>query len=216
MDAISLCVSNYLNWQIKLENRFKNDIGNDCLITIDGTDCPINEPRPFDKAYYSHKSNGPAMRYEVGVSILGGDIVWVNGPFRAGANPDLVIFKNMLMHLLEPHERVEADNGYIALDPSHCKTPKGHRASYCEHTEERMKKVASVARARQETANSRLKAFNILRSFRHDVRKHGTVFKAVVTLVQLSIMTDSPLFQVSSEHYNDSLDILEWEQRQGE
>lgn len=120
----------------------------------------------------------------------------------------------MLEHLLEPFEQVEADGGYNACKA--CKTPKGHRASYCEGAMERMLKAASVARARQETANSRLKAFNILKSFRHDVRKHGTVFKAVAALVQLSIQTDSPLFKVSSKEYNDTIDLLKFEKQEEE
>ena len=41
---------------------------------VDGTDCILYEPRPFSKNHYSHKSNEPALRYEVDLSTLGGDI----------------------------------------------------------------------------------------------------------------------------------------------
>ena len=46
-----------------------NDIGNRCLITLDGTDVSINEPSPFNNKWYSHKLNGPGLRYEVGICI---------------------------------------------------------------------------------------------------------------------------------------------------
>ena len=86
-----------------MENRFKDDMGNDCLMTVDGTDCPINEPKPFNKAYYSHKMNGLALRYEVGVSILCGDICWVHGPFRAGANSDVSVLKDFVDILIQAY-----------------------------------------------------------------------------------------------------------------
>ena len=100
-----------IRW-IKLSNRYRGDIGNDCLLTVDGVDCMTLEPQPFNRLNFSHKFNGPAVRYEVAISILGGDICWVNGPFRPGANPDAVIFSSGLRHQLDEGARVEADNGY--------------------------------------------------------------------------------------------------------
>ena len=41
---------------------------------------------------FSEKFNGPALKYEVGVCIATGHIVWVNGPFM-GAEADVTIFK---------------------------------------------------------------------------------------------------------------------------
>ena len=156
------------------------------------------EPQPFNRLNFSHKFNGPAVRYEVAISILGGDICWVNGPFRPGANPDAVIFSSGLRHQLDEGERVEADNGYISLDPQYCKCPKGYR-----HLSEENSRGSRRARARHETANSRLKAFDVLKCFRHEVMKHGEVFRAVALIVQVSIEVDSPLFEVNETHYND-------------
>ena len=64
------------------------DPGQRCKITVDGTDFRIQEPSPFDPKWYSHKFRGPGLRYEIGVCIKTGWIVWVNGPFPAGAWPD--------------------------------------------------------------------------------------------------------------------------------
>lgn len=45
---------------ICLNNRFlQYDGTTSCLISVDGTDCPIFEPWPFDKQWYSKKFNGP-------------------------------------------------------------------------------------------------------------------------------------------------------------
>jgi hypothetical protein len=55
-----------------------------CKITVDGTNFWIYEPMPFDRKWYSHKINGPAVRYKVGICIKTGWIVWINGPFPAG------------------------------------------------------------------------------------------------------------------------------------
>lgn len=60
------------------------DTGNQALVTVDGTDMPCE--MLFDKRFYSHKFNGNGVRYEVGVCIATGDIVWISGPFRCGVN----------------------------------------------------------------------------------------------------------------------------------
>jgi hypothetical protein len=79
--------------QIVWENRFKRPTTNDCLVSVDGTDCPTQEPTPFSPVNYSYKFNGPGLRYEVALCILTGDIVWVNGPFEPGKYSDLAIFR---------------------------------------------------------------------------------------------------------------------------
>jgi hypothetical protein len=41
---------------IKLENTFRqNDRTTDCLMSVDGTDCPVFEPWPWDPKWYSKK-----------------------------------------------------------------------------------------------------------------------------------------------------------------
>ena len=88
------------------------DIGCNCLVTVDGTDCRINEPSPFSRSWFSHKFKGPGLRYEIGLCIQTGWIVWVNGPYPPGEWPDLRIARDRLVHLLEPGELYLADSGY--------------------------------------------------------------------------------------------------------
>ena len=56
---------------------------------MDGTDFETLDKKTFDVARYSHKFNGPAVRYEVATSIQTCDIVWVNGPFLPSLFNDL-------------------------------------------------------------------------------------------------------------------------------
>ena len=94
----------------------KNDVGLPKKITVDGTDFLCQPPNDGDerRSWISHKFKKPAVRYEVGVAIQTGSIVWISGPWRAGRYPDISIFQNsgLKEKLLEASERAEADLGY--------------------------------------------------------------------------------------------------------
>ena len=165
-------------------------------MVVDCTDCPILEPHPFDRGWYSHKTNGPGLRWEIGTSIQNGDICWINGPFASGAWPDEIIFRHDLRQQLEPNELVHADRGYRNYqgDPMQFITPNVP----CTYG---MLRGNQVARARHEAINGRFKRFRILSSpFRHELHKHSTCFRAVATLVQLQLRHDEPAFQI---HYTE-------------
>eukprot|EP00977_Amphora_coffeiformis_P014276 scaffold3950_cov138-Amphora_coffeaeformis.AAC.1 len=127
------------------KNRKKGDILNDCLVSVDGTDFLV----PFHgRKFHSHKFKfGSGLRYEVAVSILGGDLVWINGPYEAGLWPDIKIIRNALISELEPGERVEADDGYRGEAPQYVKCPRSMGSD--EITEA----MAAIVRRRQETVN---------------------------------------------------------------
>ena len=138
-------------------------------MTIDGTDCPIQEPKRFDKSYYLHKIRAAGLRYEVGVNIQTGDIVWVNGPYKCGAFPDLKIFREKLKSLLDCGEYVEADNGY-------CGEPKCVRVA-SSIVSKKDKCAKGKACARHETINCCFKKYCVLsKFFRHDRSKHQNCF----------------------------------------
>jgi DDE superfamily endonuclease len=165
-----------------------SDNGSICKITVDGTDCRIQEPQPFCTKWYSHKFKGPGIRYEVGLCIQTGWIVWINGPFPCGSHPDIKIARSWLFDLLEPGEKVLADGGYRD-GGVHAVTPTGL------HNEDDYMK--SVARSRHETVNGRIKNFHILKNiYRSNLNDHGSVFSACAVITQIAIQTDEPLFQV--------------------
>ena len=121
--------------------------------------------------------------------------MWINGPFPAGAFPDVEIFRSCLSLWLDRDERVEADDGYIGDAPYKVKCP----ASLTNPDETQA--IQAIVRMRQETINMRLKQWEILKQvYRHDITKHGYVLRAVAVVVQVAIENGEPLFQVD---YND-------------
>jgi hypothetical protein len=172
-----------------------NDNGSTCLVTVDGTDFRICEPTNFDKKWFSHKFNGPGVRYEIGICIQTGWIVWINGPFPCGT-PDLCIARNALIFELDQDEMYLADGGYNDGNQFSV-TPSGN------HTE--LDRMKSVARARHEAVNSLFKNYGILEHrYRHCRSLHGRVFSAIANIIQLTIMKQGPVFQVD---YYDGMEI---------
>ena len=110
--------TNSLVKKVRWEDRLIGDDGQRRAKTsTDGTDVPICEPSPFSRSWWSHKLNGPALRYELCVAIGSSKIVWVHGPFRAGRWPDTKIFKMGLRQLLHLFgKKTIADAGYRGLD----------------------------------------------------------------------------------------------------
>ena len=73
------------------------------MVSVDGSDFRIGEPSPFSEKWFSHKFRGAGLRYEMGISVACGDIVWVNGPFPCGSYHDLQIFRSGMQRHLEPN-----------------------------------------------------------------------------------------------------------------
>jgi hypothetical protein len=169
--------------------------GSKCLASIDGTDFRIQEPSPFDPGWYSHKFKGPGLRYEVGVALQTGDIVWLNGPFPCGSHSDRKIARDEgLIASLSPGEYFVADGGYKG---DFAETPTGYN-----NDDQRMK---SLARARHETVNGRFKQFGILQQvFRSDDITHRTAMRAIVNICQIVIEQESPLFAIG---YDDTVEL---------
>jgi len=183
--------------QIIWENRYANDIGNDCLVSVDGTDFPLAWGSN-DTRLYSHKFRRPGLRYEIALCLLTGDIVWSSGPHLPGLYNDLQIFRQELIHLLDDDERVEADDGYLGECPNKCKCPGGP-----DHLKNR-ERLNAIQRNRHETVNERFKNFGCMKNkFRHDIEKHGQCFNCVVLLTQLEIWEGAGLFPI---RYDDMLD----------
>ena len=183
--------------QIVFESRLgAHNVLNDCTMTVDGTDFRIPQKGAATKgnAFASHKYAGKsALRYELGVDILAGNLVWIQGPYPAGKYTDIVIFNKVLRNFLEPGERVEADEGYCG-HPDKIKCP-GNDANPAEN-----RAMQGRVRARHETLNGRLKNWGILSQvFRHHIMMHGDVFRACAVVTQLTIEDGEPLF----EEYED-------------
>ena len=164
------------------ENRYVNDIGNNCLASVEGTDFQLAWGAKY-KRFVCHKfKKKPGLRYEVAVCLRTSDIVWINGPHYPGTHNDIAIFQMALIHLLDDGERLEADRGYIGEHPTYIKMPTG-----IDQNENRQW-LDQRHRNRHETVNRRFKVFNCMNSkFRHSMEKHGDCFNCVATLTQLSM-----------------------------
>ena len=166
-----------------------DDNGSECLVSIDGADFKIQEPEPFSPIWYSHKHNGPGLRYEVGVCIQTGWIVWLNGPFAPGENNDLKIFRSGLSMELDDGERVEADKGYRG--ELQIRVPSDFEGR------QEWKWMKGRVLARHEAINGKMKEFKILSSvYRGEREKHYLIFKAVAGIIQSEIVNDRAIFEV--------------------
>jgi hypothetical protein len=160
------------------------------IISVDGTDCPIEEPRPFDKAWFSNKFKGPGVKYEVALDVLTGECVWINGPFKASKS-EVTIYRNGLKHLIPEGKLVVADKA-LRGEPATASVPN-------HLDDEDVAELKKCIRARQETFFSRMKAFHVLKEpFRHKpvLEKHKACFEAVAVLIQYGILNGSPLFHI--------------------
>jgi hypothetical protein len=90
---------------------------NGCSVTVDGTYFIIYEPTNFSKKWFSHKFNGPGIRYEVAILIKGGQIVHIQGLYPAGKWPDIKIFRECLKYKLLEGEKAAADNLCVLFWP---------------------------------------------------------------------------------------------------
>jgi hypothetical protein len=173
---------------IVLENRFKNwDGENQCLLCIDGTDIPISEPGDRNSLWWSHKFNGPGIRYEVATCIRTGDIVWFRGPFPCNLS-DREIFDTFLSKKLVSGEAVEADSGYTGRDQIF---PPGVGKN------RKARKQKSQVRGRHENVNGRLKVFGVMKHWDNpDTGKHGIFARCVAIIVQLTFTLGEKLYDV--------------------
>ncbi len=172
-------------YQICWERRFDEAVdGQTCFCSLDGVDFPIEEPTPFSPKWFSHKFRGPGIRYEIGLNIRNGGMVWTHGGYPCGQYPDLTLAREAYTSSVNPGELTVADNGY-------------NDAIYFIQKTARNFQNHGTIMARHETVNKRIKQFKILKHrYRHGLEKHPSVFHAVANLTQLMIENGHPLFSV--------------------
>ncbi len=105
--------------QVDFEKHKNGDIGNDCLMSINGTDfrTPQTGKGTSGNWFASHKYAGKsALRYKIGVGILGGDLVLIQGPYPAGEFTNIKIFNKLLWHFHETSKHIKANNGYVGAN----------------------------------------------------------------------------------------------------
>lgn len=159
------------------------------LVSVDGIHCEIQEPShgrwSKNTAYYSHKFEKSALAYEVAIAVFESKVVWINGPFPA-ATQDITIFKQALEQKIPTNCYAVVDNGYSNRPKLALPSPVDSPA---------LRKFKSRIRARQESFNTLLKNFDVLKQqFRHGETQHGDCFRAVAVICQYQLDHESPLF----------------------
>lgn len=176
--------------QIRWSKRKKGDQLNDCLISVDCVDFGIPHA---GRRFHTHKWKfHSALRYEAGVCILTGDLVWLNGPYEAGTWNDIKIFRNSLLSNLDDGERVESDDGLRGVSPEYSKCPRSMgNLEECEAQQQ-------LVRSRQETMNKRFKQFNILKQiYKGKIEHHAGYTRVCAIVTQLCIEYGERLFDVN-------------------
>ena len=122
---------------------------------MDGTDCLLQNYKPFWKGWFSHKFKHAGARWEVALCLRTGEIVWLQGPFPCGKWPDIETFRHSLISHMEEGEKAEGDDGYIG-EPTKTLTPKINTLNQSDA------KYWQYTRNRQETVNKRFKDWKCL------------------------------------------------------
>jgi hypothetical protein len=155
---------------------------------VDGTHCRCRDPG--DPQYYSHKFHAAAYNYELALSIRDNALVWINGPTKAGAGPDITVLREGgLLEKIPAGKRGIGDNGYRG-ENFFISTPNPYDSKDVKEFKRR-------TLARHESFNGRLKNFKILDTrFRHGMKEHKIVFEAIAVICQYQMENESPLFTV--------------------
>lgn len=191
--ALTLFNTPQIKWLFD-EDRGKDEV---FILSVDGVHCKICEPRTEPSSqWYSHKSNGAGLTYELGIAIFHNQLCWINGPFQAATN-DMAVFRKPdgLQTRIPRGKKVVADEGYTG-EPWMLSTRNPLDSKLLKDFKRRTK-------ARHESFNSRLKRFAILSgTFRGRNKKnetkleqHKRVFVACCVLAQYE-MEFHPLFEV--------------------
>lgn len=178
---------------INFESRFEGAFPNAwCFVSLDATDCPIQEPSPFSSKWFSHKLNGAGVKYEIGVNIQTGLIVWVFGGLPCGKYSDLKLARQRYIHAVDIGERTIADDTY--KDSNYFIYPTA------PDTTTESGRLQKKIMARHETVNRRLKIYSVLTTkYRHDIDSHRSCFYAVANVTQLMLLHDQPLYKLNDD-----------------
>jgi hypothetical protein len=204
------------------ENRKKSGRRTNCMVGVDCKDCKfqqiiLDDPRNptsegkkrWNKALYSSKFKGPALRYEVVTALHSNDIVRIAGPYFPGDYNDIEIFRHAgLKHQLEEAgERAEADDGYIGEAPEFIVCPNSLTLSAAD---QEVKDFNKRAQGRIEVFNRHLTYWKCIdnRKFlakgtpAERVDKHRMMFTACVVIKQIGMdLGYGELYQMGNDYY---------------
>eukprot|EP01118_Nematostelium_gracile_P017052 TRINITY_DN7174_c0_g1_i2.p1 TRINITY_DN7174_c0_g1~~TRINITY_DN7174_c0_g1_i2.p1 ORF type:complete len:163 (-),score=20.18 TRINITY_DN7174_c0_g1_i2:166-654(-) len=102
-----------IDFNRRFDQKFPSGIFAGCLSIIDGTKCKLNRPNEeIQELFYSGKKKMHTMKYEVGVSIDLGHIIWISGPYPGKVHDSTMYKDGGIGDHLIPNELVLGDKGY--------------------------------------------------------------------------------------------------------
>lgn len=182
--------------KIGWDPRFDQEDCEKFILSVDGTDCSVNEPKHpkfnKDRSWFSKKLNHAGVKYEIAVSIKHSKIVWINGPFKASKNDKRIFREDGLLDKMPIGKMAIADRSYKIDDWAEVVALPNPGIDSKELNNFKVR-----ARCRGESLNGRLKKFSILdNTFTHPLEKHGIAMRAVCVIVQVQMDNGSKLFAV--------------------
>lgn len=166
------------------------------VMTVDGTHVAINEPLhpefSQDKKYFSHKKNRAGWVYEVGISLFTSNLIWMNGPHKAGANDKTIFaFPGGLKEVL-------AGEGLKAIGDKFYNGHENEISTFNAQDSDEVKKFKSRALKRHERFNGLLKQFAVLdgRFRNRGPEKFSICFEAVAVICQYRLELECPLYDI--------------------
>lgn len=127
------------------------------------------------------------MKYEIGLNIRTGQIVWAHGGVPCGRYSDLTLARSAFTEVLDDNEFAAADDGYPDENFQ-------YPAAYPEKSG-----LLKAISQRHETVNNIFKRWKVLSTpFRHrDLSFHISCFMAIANIVQITLESgDLTLFAV--------------------
>ena len=156
--------------------------------------------------WWSHKSNGAAVAYELVTDPVKGKIVWINGP-EPPSTPDIEFLRGGKARKKNEWKRSALyfhipNNVKLVGDSAYAGQPDKVTTTNDQHSRATKNFFARI-KSLNETVFNRMKNFKILReSFRHGtgtldkLKKHKMAAEAVAVLVEYDIEYEKPLFEV--------------------
>lgn len=162
------------------------DDGFTYFLSVDGTHCPINEPRPFSEVWSSFKFGGSAgLNYEFGLQINRDKLIWLCGRVPCGETNDCGVFKRALKPRL-----LQFGRGKLIVADSIYSPDTDLVATRNDYDPPEVARFKERVCARHEFFNHYVKLFQIFKKkFRHESSDsngmmifHGECMRAVLAV----------------------------------
>ena len=177
-------------------DRFNDPNAETCIVTVDGTDCRIREPKhphfPVDSKHNSQKFRSAGLKYELAIAIHSPNLVWVSRGVKCGVNDKTLFAEPGGLKEKIPAGKIAFADGSYRGHESKCAPPNPLDDPITQN-------IKSRSRLRQETFNGRIKNFKSImngKPFRHGVEKHGIVFESVCVILQYQMENGWPIYSV--------------------